>query len=52
MCKNRDSPNQMENNVAEYAGSNLLGGSGNNCYLVQKVFVQEVFAINIQLIHL
>lgn len=37
---------KMENDIAEYAGSNLLGGSGNNCYLVQKVFVQEVFAIN------
>ena len=29
---------RMENNVAEYAGSDLFGGSVDNCYLVQKVF--------------
>ena len=28
---------KMENNVAEYAGSDLFGGSVDNCYLVQKV---------------
>ena len=27
----------MENNIAEYAGSDLFGGSVDNCYLVQKV---------------
>ena len=29
---------KMENNIAEYAGSDLFGGSVDNCYLVQKVF--------------
>ena len=28
---------KMENNIAEYAGSDLFGGSVDNCYLVQKV---------------